>query len=46
MLRAKASARQGKCGDGPRAQEIEPLPEAPQYILTEQGVGYRLKAPD
>ena len=27
-------------------QKIEPLPEAPQHILTEQGVGYRLKAPD
>jgi len=27
-------------------QKIEPVPETPQYILTEQGVGYRLKAPD
>jgi two-component system KDP operon response regulator KdpE len=27
-------------------QKIEPSPETPQYILTEQGVGYRLKAPD
>ena len=27
-------------------QKIEPTPETPQYILTEQGVGYRLKAPD
>jgi two-component system KDP operon response regulator KdpE len=27
-------------------QKIEPTPEAPQLILTEQGVGYRLRAPD
>jgi two-component system KDP operon response regulator KdpE len=27
-------------------QKIEPVPESPQYIMTEQGVGYRLKAPD
>ena len=27
-------------------QKIEPVPETPQYILTEQGVGYRLKGPD
>jgi two-component system KDP operon response regulator KdpE len=27
-------------------QKIEPTPEAPQYILTEQGVGYRLKSVD
>jgi len=27
-------------------QKIESVPETPQYILTEQGVGYRLKAPD
>jgi two-component system KDP operon response regulator KdpE len=27
-------------------QKIEPLPERPQYILTETGVGYRLRAPD
>ena len=27
-------------------QKIEPRPETPHYILTEQGVGYRLKAPD
>ena len=27
-------------------QKIEPVPETPQYILTEQGVGYRLKAAD
>jgi two-component system KDP operon response regulator KdpE len=26
--------------------KLEPTPETPQYILTEQGVGYRLKAPD
>ena len=27
-------------------QKIEPEPEQPQYILTEQGVGYRMRAPD
>jgi two-component system, OmpR family, KDP operon response regulator KdpE len=27
-------------------QKIEPNPERPQYILTETGVGYRLRAPD
>jgi two-component system KDP operon response regulator KdpE len=27
-------------------QKIETEPERPQYILTEQGVGYRLKSPD
>ena len=27
-------------------QKIEPAPETPQYVLTEQGVGYCLKAPD
>lgn len=27
-------------------KRIEPNPERPQYILTETGVGYRLKAPD
>lgn len=27
-------------------QKIEASPERPQYILTEQGVGYRLRAPD
>ncbi len=27
-------------------QKIEPDPEQPAYILTEQGVGYRMRAPD
>jgi two-component system KDP operon response regulator KdpE len=27
-------------------QKIESIPEQPQYILTEQGVGYRMRAPD
>ena len=27
-------------------QKIEASPERPQHILTEQGVGYRLRAPD
>ena len=27
-------------------QKIEPAPERPRYILTETGVGYRLRAPD
>ena len=27
-------------------QKIEPEPEQPQYILTEQGVGYRMRGPD
>ena len=27
-------------------QKIEPSPERPQYILTETGIGYRLRAPD
>jgi two-component system KDP operon response regulator KdpE len=27
-------------------QKIEASPEQPQYILTEQGVGYRMRAPD
>ena len=27
-------------------QKIEPVPERPRYILTETGVGYRLRAPD
>ena len=27
-------------------QKLEPDPERPRYILTETGVGYRLKAPD
>ena len=26
--------------------KIEPAPEQPRYILTEQGVGYRMRAPD
>lgn len=27
-------------------QKIEPSPEQPRYIVTEQGVGYRMRAPD
>lgn len=27
-------------------QKIEPVPERPQYLLTEQGVGYRLRSAD
>lgn len=27
-------------------QKLEPVPERPRYILTETGVGYRLRAPD
>jgi two-component system KDP operon response regulator KdpE len=27
-------------------QKIEPIPERPQHILTEQGVGYRLRVAD
>ena len=27
-------------------QKIEPNPEQPRYILTEQGVGYRTRSPD
>ena len=27
-------------------QKIEPDPERPEYILTETGVGYRLRGPD
>jgi two-component system KDP operon response regulator KdpE len=27
-------------------QKIEPIPERPQYILTETGIGYRLRSPD
>jgi two-component system KDP operon response regulator KdpE len=27
-------------------QKIEPKPERPQYIFTETGIGYRLRAPD
>jgi two-component system KDP operon response regulator KdpE len=27
-------------------QKIEAVPERPQYILTETGIGYRLRAPD
>jgi two-component system KDP operon response regulator KdpE len=26
--------------------KIEPDPEQPRYMLTEQGVGYRMRAPD
>jgi two-component system, OmpR family, KDP operon response regulator KdpE len=26
--------------------KIEPDPEQPRYILTETGIGYRLRAPD
>ncbi len=26
--------------------KVEPNPEQPTYILTEQGVGYRMRAPD
>jgi two-component system KDP operon response regulator KdpE len=27
-------------------RKIEPDPELPRYILTETGVGYRLRAPE
>ena len=27
-------------------QKIETVPERPQYILTETGIGYRMRAPD
>jgi DNA-binding response OmpR family regulator len=27
-------------------QKIEANPERPQYVLTETGIGYRLRAPD
>lgn len=27
-------------------QKLEPIPEQPRYILTETGVGYRLRSPD
>ncbi len=27
-------------------QKLEPEPERPRYILTETGVGYRMRAPD
>ena len=27
-------------------QKIETNPERPQYLLTETGIGYRLRAPD
>jgi len=27
-------------------QKIEANPERPQYLLTESGIGYRLRAPD
>jgi two-component system KDP operon response regulator KdpE len=26
--------------------EVEADPERPQYVLTETGIGYRLRAPD
>jgi two-component system, OmpR family, KDP operon response regulator KdpE len=29
-----------------RRQKIEPDPEQPRYILTETGIGYRLRASD
>jgi two-component system KDP operon response regulator KdpE len=29
-----------------RQQEIELDPERPQFVLTETGIGYRLRAPD
>jgi len=27
-------------------QKIEPHPDSPEYILTETGVGYRLRVPE
>jgi two-component system KDP operon response regulator KdpE len=27
-------------------QKIEAVPERPQYVMTETGIGYRLRAPD
>jgi two-component system KDP operon response regulator KdpE len=32
-------------GERPR-QKIEAEPERPHYVLTETGIGYRLRSPD